>query len=493
MFEEINIHPFEMKTGSQRIAKPWIIIALLLLATAAALITVKFEIIGVGICLGLIGALIYGYFIFKNPAIGLYTAVMLSFILIGAGRYIKDVQMGLGMDAIIILTYVALFFNQFRNRVDFSPAKKDITLLAFIWLLYAVFEIFNPEASSLAAWFSGRGISIYMFLIIPLALLFIDNTRKLYTFFYIWAVLSLLASLKGIMQVKYGVDAGEQAWLNEGNYKTHILFGKLRAFSFLSDAGQFGANQGYSAVMALIVGIASKSWKKKTFFFTVALLALYGLMISGTRGALSVPLAGLGLFFILRKNTAVLAVGAVLFITIIYFFMFTTIGQDNSDIRRMRTAFDPNDASLQVRLANQKILKEYLSTRPFGGGIGHGGVKAQRFLPNAYLSQIPTDSWYVLIWAEQGIVGLLLHILILLYILFKSCYKIMFRIRDPQLQLLMSALASGMFGVMIASYGNAVLGQMPTNILIYISMAVLLNTDKLDITPETVIIKQKNN
>jgi hypothetical protein len=56
----------------------------------------------------------------------------------------------------------------------------------------------------------------------------------------------------------------------------------------------------------------------------------------------------------------------------------------------------------------------------------------------------------------------------------------MYRIRNPELKLKLSALAAGMFGVMIASYGNAILGQMPTNVLIYISMAVLLNAPALD-------------
>ena len=56
----------------------------------------------------------------------------------------------------------------------------------------------------------------------------------------------------------------------------------------------------------------------------------------------------------------------------------------------------------------------------------------------------------------------------------------MFRIRDPILKLKMAALASGMFGVMVASYGNAVLGQMPTNVLIYISMALLINSKIFD-------------
>lgn len=480
MQNQSNIHPFETFTGSARLAKPETFVGLLFITIVAAGLTAKLELLGVVFCIAIIGLLLFGYFIFRYPIIGLYTAVAFSFILIGAGRYIKDVQMGLGMDAIIITTYVALFINRFREKVNFSPAKKDITLLAFIWFAYALFEIFNPEARSFAAWFSGRSIGVYMILIIPLVLLYIDDTKKLYTFLYIWAIFSLLASLKGIMQVKFGVDSAEQGWLNEGNFKTHVLFGKLRAFSFLSDAGQFGANQGYSAVVAMIVGISSTGIKKKLFFFIVAVFALYGLIISGTRGALSVPIAGMGLYFILRKNITVLAIGAVSLIAIFIFFKFTSIGQGNADIRRMRTAFDPNDASLQVRLNNQKILKGYLATRPFGGGIGHGGVKAQRFLPNAYLSQIPTDSWYVLIWVEQGIVGLLLHLIILFYILIKACYKIMYRIRDPELKLLMSALAAGMFGVMVASYGNAILGQMPTNILIYISMAVLLNTDKLD-------------
>jgi hypothetical protein len=61
----------------------------------------------------------------------------------------------------------------------------------------------------------------------------------------------------------------------------------------------------------------------------------------------------------------------------------------------------------------------------------------------------------------------------------------MFRIRDPGLKMKMAALASGMFGVMVASYGNAVLGTMPTSLLIYSSMAILLNAKHFDETDQT--------
>jgi len=475
-----TIHPFENYSGSSRLAKPGFVLMLLIVIAVFAAIAATLQLAGVGLLFGLFVGVIYMYFLFTKPIIGLYTAVALSFLLIGMGRYVKDVQVGIGMDAILIITYLALFMNRFKERINWSPANKDITILATIWLGYSLFELVNPEARSAAAWFSGRGVGLYMFLLAPLTLIFIDSNKKLDIFLYTWGVFSILASLKGILQAKLGVDYAEQAWLNEGNYKTHVLFGKLRVFSFLSDAGQFGGTQGYAGVVAIIYSMAKKEWKAKLFFITVGVLALYGMIISGTRGAISVPLAGFMTFFVLRKNVKVLSVGVALLAIVFIFFKFTTIGQGNPDIRRMRTAFDPNDASLQVRLDNQKKLKVYLASRPFGGGIGHGGVKAQRFLPNAYLSQIATDSWYVLIWVEQGIIGLLLHLFILFYVLVKSSYKIMFRLRDPVLKLKMAALASGMFGVMVASYGNAVLGQMPTNVLIYISMALLLSCEKFD-------------
>lgn len=478
-----SIHPFDRITGSDRLKSPYYLLLLVLLVAASAFITSRMGLVGGLGLLVLPFVFLYLYLLFWKPVIGLYTAIVFGFILLGIGRYARGLQVGLAMDGILILTYIALIFNRFNDRIDWTPAKKDITLLSVIWFGYTLLELVNPEARSVAAWFSGRGIGLYMMLIVPLTLLFIDTKRKIDLLFLIWGIFSLLATLKGIMQIDLGVDPWESQWLNDGNAKTHILFGKLRAFSFLSDAGQFGANQAYSAVVAAIVAISQKGWKRKTFFILVALMGLYGMIISGTRGAISIPLAGFGTYFILKKNKAVMLAGFIMLIVVFVFFKYTSIGQGNAQIRRMRTAFDPNDASLQVRLANQKKLKTYLASRPFGGGVGHGGVKAQRYLPNAYLSQVATDSGYVLVWVELGIVGLVLHLFILFYVVIKSSYRIMFRIRDPILKLEMAALTSGMVGIMVANYGNAVLAQMPTSVLIYMSMALMLNTDRFD-SPE---------
>ena len=473
-------NPFEQNTGSDRILSVRFLAFVGILIALSALITSRLGIVGGMGFMILPFVFTFLYLLFRYPIIGLYTAISLGFILLGIGRYVTGIPIGLAMDGILILTLIALIFNKFYERIDWTPAKKDISILALIWFGYTLFQIVNPEARSFAAWFSGRGIGFYMLMIVPLTLLFINSNRKLNVLFYIWGAFTLLVTLKGFMQLKWGVDPWEQAWLNEGNYKTHILFGKLRAFSFLSDAGQFGANQAYSAVVATIVSMSQTKWKSKLFFIIVALAGFYGMIVSGTRGAISIPLAGFSIFILLRKNIPVMISGFFMLLIVFVFFKYTTIGQGNDQIRRMRTAFDPNDASLQVRLENQRKLKTYMASRPFGGGIGHGGVKAQKYLPNAYLSQVPTDSGYVLIWVELGIVGLLLHLFILFYVVGKSSYCIMFRIRDPNLRLKMAALTSGMFGIMVANYGNAVLYQMPTSMLIYTSMALMMNTEALD-------------
>lgn len=473
-------NPFVPASGSYKLMKPGIMAMVLGIVAISAYVISNMEIIGGMILIILPAVFIFLYYLFRYPIVGLYAAVGFGFLLLGLARYVSGIQMGIVLDGLLIITYIALFFKGFKDKIDFSPAKKDITFLALLWTAYFIFQFVNPEAVNREVWFAGRGVALYMLMIVPLTLLFITTNKKLDVFFLLWGIFSLLATSKGIMQNVLGVDYAEQQWLNEGNASTHILFGKLRVFSFMSDAGQFGANQGYSAVVAIIIAFVQKKRRMKLFFILVAVTGFYGMVISGTRGAISVPFAGLAAFFVLRKNTVALVLGTILIASFFVFFKYTYIGQGNAEIRRMRSAFDPDNASLQVRLDNQKKLKSYLSSRPFGGGIGHAGGKARKFAPKAFLSNVPADSWYVLIWAEQGIVGLTLHLLILFYIIIKASFHVMFRIRDPIVKTKMSALVAGMFGIMAASYGNMVLGQMPTSVLIYMSMAIMLNSEVFD-------------
>lgn len=470
-------NPFEKLPGSAALANPKNILLFFVGVLFVGLVLAKLKLVGVGLFLALVFGTVYLNLLFKNPILGFYTAIGLNFVILGIGRYIKGLPLGFAIDGIMIITYLALIFSRFKERVDWSPANKTITKLAGIWLLYCILQIANPEARMIEPWIAGRGVGFYFFFFLILTFMLINTHKKLDTFLYVWGCFSILATFKGFVQMAFGVDYAEQAWLDNGGAETHVLFGKLRVFSFFSDAGQFGGNQGYAGVVFMIYSM-SKKGIQKVFFITVGLLGFYGMMISGTRGSIAVPFAGLMTFFVLRKNVKVLSAGVIFVALIFVFFKYTMIGNGNYQIRRMRTGFDPNNPSLLVRKANQKKLKVYLASRPIGGGIGHAGDKAQRFLPHAYLSNVATDSWYVMIWAEMGIIGLVFHLGVLFFTIGMASYKVMFKIRDPITKIKMSALISGMAGVMLASYGNAILGGMPTALLFYASMAIMS-------TPET--------
>ncbi len=473
---------FAKKYGSEVLKKPLLLVSFIFAMILAGYLIGRGGLVAGAGLLTLPFIVTYIYLVLENPRVGILVLLISNYIVLGVTRYITGIPLGLLIDAQLVLIYLSLFFRSFVHEVPWKKAQTDLTLLSVIWFSYALFQLINPEAASRAAWFYAmRGVALYMLLTIPLIFILFNQKKDLELFLKIWAVLSLLGTLKGIMQKFIGPDPWEQAWLNQGGALTHVLFGRLRIFSFFSDAGQFGAAQGHSGVVFIILALYLKKSKKLRLFYGFAgLMALYGLMISGTRGALAVPIMGFALYIILQRNFKVIILGTMVGLAALGFLMFTTIGNSNYAINRMRTAFDPDNASMRVRQENQQKLKVYLASRPFGGGIGSAGNWGMRFSPNTFLAQTPTDSWYVMIWAEQGIVGLLLHISILLYIVIKSAYLIMFKLRDPWVKAQMSALVSGMLGIMVASYGNGVLGQMPTGIIIYSSMGFLFLATKFD-------------
>lgn len=469
-------NPFQKDTGALKLSHPIAILLAVLIALLIGKLMSSFGIPLLAVLFALPFIIVFINRVFVIPKIALFAIQIVGYIVNGIPRYTGPiVPYGLLVDSLFVTALIALIFKYFYEGVNWKPMLKDISLLTLIWMGWITLEILNPEAVSIQAWFyTMRGIALYFFLGIPLALLLFRSPKDMEIYLYIWGIFTILATLKGAMQLLIGLDPAEQHWLDAGAYETHLLFGKLRVFSFLSDAGQFGASQGQALVVGGIIAYETKNWKKRLFFGTMAVAGLYGMFVSGTRGAIAVPALGFVTYLILTKNKRLIALGAIAGIALYIFFAHTTILQSNYQIARMRTAFHPEqDASFQVRLENQRTLKNYLSTRPFGGGIGHAGSRALQYTPNGYLANIATDSWYVLIWAENGAIGLLLHFFILFYIVLKSAYYIMFRVKDKELKARLMAILSSIMGILLANYGNAVMGQFPTSINTYYGMAFL--------------------
>lgn len=355
----------------------------------------------------------------------------------------------------------------------------DLFYLVLIWFLISVLEVFNPAGASVMGWLKEiRSAALYPFLITTISLVVFDKVKDLNVFLFLVVLFSTLGALDGIKQLHIGLSRGDQAFLDSGEAARHILWGKLRVFSFYSEAAQFGASQAHIGLVTFILSFGPMKKKYKVILLIASGLMFYGMLISGTRGALFALVPGAFLAIILSKKFKVLILGGALAIGFLCFLKFTHIGDSNYQIYRLRTALNPADPSLNVRIGTQRVLSEYMSSRPFGGGLGVLGANSV-YNQDKFLSKVQPDSFWVKVWAMYGIVGFTLWLGIMMYILGKCC-GITWKMEDEGLKIKAIALTSGFAGILVCSYGNEVINTMPTSIVVYMSWAFIYKMPKFD-------------
>ncbi len=418
-----------------------------------------------------------------EPKVGMYLFLQLSFLVNGLGRFIPVyAPFGMLADASLALTLLGILLNS--ERMQWGRLHTPVFYLVLFWFFVSVLEFFNPESVYPMAWvFAVRVVSIYWIQVTVIAILLIRSKRDVAILINIWLAWSVLAAFWAFRQRYIGLIPGEQRWLDAGGGLTHLLFGRLRCFSFYSDAGQFGAEMAYTTLLCLIRVLEDRSPTRKLWYLGIGLILFWGYAVSGTRGALFVILAGFPIYLLLRRNVVIVLAGIVVGGMMFGLLKYTTVGNDIYEINRMRTALDPQDESLQVRIENQGKLADYLSSRPFGAGIGSSGDWAKLYAPGSFLARTPPDSWYVKIWTETGVVGLTLHLVSLLILFFIGVYKVM-QLKDRELQSMLLPMLCGYMGVLVASYGNPIFGQFPTNSIMYISLVLFCTCNRLDTDPQ---------
>ncbi|WBA43074.1 O-antigen ligase family protein [Hymenobacter canadensis] len=474
----MNFSPTSWLTPAQ--ARQLLLPGAVLLAAGAGVLTARMGMLIPGVLIGLPVAAFCLTVLFQVPRVGVVAFIVYCFLVMTINRHLKGAPFGLGMDGLLLLLWLALAYHRNRQVVHWPRLNNDLCKLGLIWFLINILEIGNPAGASILGWYyEMRGTTFYWALSTPLVFMLFYRPRDLNLFLMLVIFFSVAGAYYGIKQKIIGPDAAEQLWLDTGAAKTHVLFGVLRVFSFYSEAAQFGASQAHIAVVCLALATGPFRWWKRLIFGFVSASTLYGMLISGTRGAMFVLVAGIFMHLVLSKQLKVLVLGGLLAGGAFGILKYTTIGNNNPSVARMRTSLDPNDPSLLVRLRNQAKLREYLASRPLGGGVGVIGMWGEKYNGDKYLSTIAPDSYFVKIWAEYGIVGFLIWFGMMLYILGKSC-GIVWRTRNPLLRQKLLALTAGYCGILMASYGNEVINQMPSAMIVYLGWGFVFLGPRLD-------------
>ncbi|MDR2918220.1 MAG: O-antigen ligase family protein [Tannerella sp.] len=420
------------------------------------------------------------YYSIQNPY-GLYfTIFILNYFVMGLNRYIPAIPGGVIIDGSLLLLLIILLFQSTYKRIPWKYSFNGWTLVSVIWMIYCYCCLWNPESVSKGAWFTAiRGMAFYMLIVAILVPLIIMNYKQMKAFVIVWGVLIFFAAAKAYIQKNVGFDDAEWRWLMERGGTTHLLATGTRYFSFFTDASNFGTGLAFAAVVFLITSFFEKGWVRIYYWFVVV-AAIYGMVVSGTRTAMAIPFFSFVLYAAICRNWKVSTFIISLMVVIFCFFKFTYIGQGHPDIRRMRSAFDSNNASKNVRVENQKLIRTYMADKPFGVGLGLGGVRAQEYTPDSYIAKIPTDSWFVSVWVETGIVGLTLYLLLMFSCIGYGVYLIVFKLKNRQLKAYVSSFTVGIFAMLLASSSNEIFAQFSNSIIIYTFFAFIFISPRLD-------------
>ena len=371
-----------------------------------------------------------------------------------------------------------------------------------MWCGFCTLEVLNDTCNigiDVANWYAAARMMafqlMYAFIVFTL---YITTPKKLATYLLVWGCLALFSCFWVWKQKNIGLTVAEQAFMFGRGMRTHVLQGGalIRYFSTHSDAASFGIGIASTAVAFIIFGITAKVKKYKFFFLVTGIACVWAMFPSGTRTAVACLLAGLMTYIFLSKSFKIAIPFTIVFGLFVFILAFTNIGNGNQSIRRMRTAFDKNDASATFREANQAAMKKYMAEAPWGIGMAVGAKNVPANNKYTIMAMVPPDSEYVYIWIHTGVIGISFFLILTFLMLTGACWIVFFTLKSPSLRGIGAGLCCAFVSMQLGGYGNQVLTQFPNGLVTYGGLTIVYILPRIEkewIEYENKIIMEQEN
>jgi putative inorganic carbon (hco3(-)) transporter len=469
---------FYQQTFAQKLQNPLGFLALILLGLVVTVITAYLGILGNAALIVLfVGGPIVLLSMFDHQ-IGLVVMLVLGFSI----PYISkatDAPIGMSMDGLLFLMLLGIMIQQIRKR-DWSFASGSISYWVLGWIVLNLLQGLNPWCESRFVWiYTVRSMALLLMLYFIACNAF-DSKKKI-----IWMINFILAwgtfaALWAFKQEYLGFTQIEETWLYADELRFELFFQwtRMRIFSILRDPTTFGIMMSYMALFVFVIAMQKGiSWQKRSILIFICLIMTAANSFSGTRTSMAILPFGFILYTILNPTRNV-----IIFVSV--FFLFGTAlifkGTSNAQIYRIQSAFKPSeDESALLRIRNQKFIRPFIHSHPIGYGLGTCGVWAKRFTPEHWLAKFSPDSGFVRIAVEQGWIGLFYYMCMLVAIMHTGIYYY-FRVKDPQIKLYYLGLNLVMILLMVATYPQEAIIQLPTSIIYYIFVAAITRLKDFD-------------
>ncbi len=349
--------------------------------------------------------------------------------------------------------------------------RTGISILLLINVAYFIMELFNPNMSVQAGWFfsSKRYLVYILFFIISYRL--INTPAKFRFFFRFWVFMAVLGGAYACYQQWFGYLPMELAYIKSDPHEYGLLFqgGQLRKYSFFDGVVTSGILCGSFAVITLILAVEERTKRKRVLLIFSTIFLFLGMLYSGTRTTTIMLPTGIALYSLMTIRNRKTLVTVFVFFVFAAFLMIAPI--NSPTLNRMRSTFNKQDASLNVRDMNRKMIQPYIYQNPLGGGVAASGVEGMRFNPSHPLAGFPPDSGFLKIALDMGYVGLFLTVLMYLAILYTGIqnYHIM---RNERYKKYTICITAALFSIMVTQYSQVSIGQIPNALFFYAAIAL---------------------
>lgn len=394
----------------------------------------------------------------------------------------KDISLPVPMslpNEILELILLGIAVIDVRQDPHFERAGSLMLFALMVWFGFCCIEVFNDTCAlgiDIVSWFTGfRLMALQLLWIYLIFTVYITTPKTLMTYLKIWAIFSLFSVFWVWKQMNLGFTTAENIWMETRGRTTHILNAGtlIRYFSTFSDAANYGCHAAGAAVAFIIIGVSSRLKRDKLFFLLIAAAVIWGMFQSGTRTATFTLGAGLLVYIFLSKSTKIAIPFSIVFGFFAFILVFTTIGNGNQQIRRMRSAFNKDDASANVRDINKDAIRKYIKDAPWGIGMGMSGANIPANNKYNKLSTIPPDSEYVFIWVHTGPIGITVFLFCMAIMWIGACRIVLFKLKNRSLIGIGGGLCGAFVAIQLGAYANQVLYQYPNGLTFFGGLTIV--------------------
>ena len=394
----------------------------------------------------------------------------------------KDISLPVPMslpNEILELILLGIAVIDVRQDPHFERAGSLMLFALMVWFGFCCIEVFNDTCAlgiDIVSWFTGfRLMALQLLWIYLIFTVYITTPKTLMTYLKIWAIFSLFSVFWVWKQMNLGFTTAENIWMETRGRTTHILNAGtlMRYFSTFSDAANYGCHAAGAAVAFIIIGVSSRLKRDKLFFLLIAAAVIWGMFQSGTRTATFTLGAGLLVYIFLSKSTKIAIPFSIVFGFFAFILVFTTIGNGNQQIRRMRSAFNKDDASANVRDINKDAIRKYIKDAPWGIGMGMSGANIPANNKYNKLSTIPPDSEYVFIWVHTGPIGITVFLFCMAIMWIGACRIVLFKLKNRSLIGIGGGLCGAFVAIQLGAYANQVLYQYPNGLTFFGGLTIV--------------------